>query len=895
MARPTALARSLGSISLLVACGVGAGSAAAEVLPLADGWALQSSAKAKEPGETIATVGYRAEGWYPISVPSTVVAGLVKNNVYPDPYFGMNVRNYPGMSYPIGKNFSKFPMPASSPFAVPWWYRKRFTIPAGWKGQTVWLHFAGINYRANIWVNGRPVARQDEVAGALRTYELNVTDFVKPGPDNVVAVQVSTPKETDLGITFVDWNPAPPDKSMGLWREVYLSTSGPGAVRYPAVLADLNEPANDSATLTVMALVENATAQPLTGKLKGRIDRISFEQPVSLAPGEHKDVVFEPARFPQLKMARPRLWWPQQMGEPYLYDLTMSLEVGGKVAHTVTSKVGIREIKSELDGDKHRVFTVNGKKLLIRGGGWSSDMLLTYDPRRIEDQLRYVRDLGMNTVRQEGKLEPDHFFDLTDRMGILVMTGWCCCDHWERWDLWKPEDRAIAEQSLRSQIYRLRGRASPVMWLNGSDNPPPAEVEKMYIKVLQDLRWPNPVVSSATAKPTTVSGESGVKMTGPYEWIPPAYWLMDGKRGGAFGFNTETSPGPAPPPIESLRRMFPPDKLWPPNEVWDFHSGGDVFTDIKKFTTALETRYGKVATVEDFAAKSQIMAYEGIRAMFEAFSRNKYRSTGVIQWMLNNAWPGLIWHLYDYYLRPGGGYFGAKIAMEPLHPLYSYDDHTIWVVNSRYREEKGLKVTARVLNTDMTQKWTETTTLDAGADSTRKVMKVPDLEGLSPTYFVQLVLEDARGRRVGSNFYWLSTKPDVMDWDKSQWFYTPTRSLADMSALAQLPRVKLKMQNRTARRGAEVITTVNLHNPGPNLAFFVRLKATKGPGGEEVLPVLWEDNYVSLLPGEKRTISATFRAQDLGSAWPAVELAGLNLDSGPPSSAAKSAATSGTD
>ena len=493
--------------------------------------------------------------------------------------------------------------------------------------------------------------------------------------------------------------------------------------------------------------------------------------------------------------------------------------------------MGIREIKSELNADKKRVFTINGKKLLIRGAGWSSDMLLDYDPKKIEDQLRYVRDMGLNTVRQEGKLEPDHFFDLTDRMGILVMTGWCCCDHWEKWDKWKPEDPQVAEKSLRSQIYRLRGRASPVMWLNGSDFPPPPEIEKMYLRVEQELRWPNPVVSSATAKPTPISGESGVKMTGPYEWIPPQYWLEDSKRGGAYGFNSETSPGPAPPPIESLRMMFPPDKLWPQNEVWGFHSGGDVFTDIKKFTNALDARYGKAETVEDFAAKSQIMAYEGIRAMFEAYSRNKYKSTGVIQWMLNNAWPGLIWHLYDFYMRPGGGYFGAKIALEPLHPLYGYDDRSIWVVNSKYKDEKGLKLTARVLNLDMSEKFTQTTTLDAAADSTQKVITLPQLTGLSPTYLVHLALEDAAGRRVGSNLYWLPTKPDVFDWDKSEWFWTPTKSFADMTALAQLPKVKLKVGSRTARRGAEVITTVNLENPSPTLAFFVRLKANKGPKG----------------------------------------------------------------
>jgi exo-1,4-beta-D-glucosaminidase len=874
--RPAALIAPAVVLALLGLLGF-SGAAAAAVLPLAEGWTLQSSAKVKDPGPAIASPAYKPDGWYPVTVPSTVVAALVKNEVYPDPYVGMNIRNYPGMDYPIGKNFSKYPMPANSPFAVPWWYRKQFTIPAAWKGQAVWLHFAGINYRANIWVNGQQIAREEEAAGALRTYEFNITDHVKPGSQNVVAVQVWTPKENDLAITFVDWNPAPPDKSMGLWREVYLSSSGPAAVRYPAVIADVNEPANDSALLTVTALVQNATSKPVTARLRGRIDKISFEQQVPLAPNEKKDVTFEPAQFSQLKMSRPRLWWPAQMGEPHLYDLSLRVDVNGRLSHEVKTKVGIREIKSELNADKKRVFTINGKKILIRGGGWSSDMLLTYDPKRIEDQLRYVRDMGLNTVRQEGKLEPDHFFDLTDRMGILVMTGWCCCDHWEKWDKWKPEDHVVAEKSLRSQIYRLRGRASPVMWMNGSDFPPPEPVERMYLRVEQELRWPNPVVSSATAKPTPVSGESGVKMTGPYEWIPPQYWMEDQKRGGAYGFNSETSPGPAPPPIESLRLMFPPDKLWPQNEVWDFHSGGDVFTDIKKFTNALNARYGTASNVEDFAAKSQIMAYEGIRAMFEAYSRNKYRSTGVIQWMLNNAWPGLIWHLYDWYLRPGGGYFGAKIALEPLHPLYGYDDRAIWVVNSKYQDEKGLKLTAKVLNLDLTEKFSQTATLDAPADSSQKVITLPQLTGLSPTYLVHLTLEDAAGRKVGSNLYWLPTKPDVLDWDKSEWYVTPTKSFADLTALAALPKVKLNTKFRTARRGTEVITTVNLENPSKSLAFFVRLKATKGAGGEEILPVLWQDNYLSLLPGEKRTVSATFRAQDLDMAWPAVEVSGLNV------------------
>jgi exo-1,4-beta-D-glucosaminidase len=273
------------------------------------------------------------------------------------------------------------------------------------------------------------------------------------------------------------------------------------------------------------------------------------------------------------------------------------------------------------------------------------------------------------------------------------------------------------------------------------------------------------------------------------------------------------------------------------------------------------------------------MAYENIRAMFEAYSRNKYTSTGVIQWMLNNAWPSMIWHLYDYYLRPGGGYFGAKIALEPLHPLYGYDDHAIYVVSSQYEDAKGLKLTTKVLNLDMSEKFSHEDMLDAGADSVSKVLTLPDVKGLTPTYFVLLRLQDSTGKVVGSNLYWLSTKPETLDWAESTWYTTPTSSFADYTALSQLPRVRLRVSEKTERKGEVSVTHVMLENPSKSLAFFVRLKVDKGKGGGEILPVLWEANYFSLLPGEKREVSASYRTTELGAARPAVEISGWNVES----------------
>jgi len=860
-------------------------------LSLQEGWTLQTSAKVDTKGEVISTPAFAPKGWHTAAVPSTVVAALVKDKTLPDPFPGMNLRDFPGMNYPIGANFSNIAMAQDSPFAIPWWYRKTFTLPASYKGKTVWLKFKGINYRANIFLNGKQIAKSDDVAGAWRTYEFNITAAAKPGLENVLAVEAFAPTEHDLAITFVDWNPAPPDKNMGLWREVYVTSSGPVALRYPTVVSKVNSPANDSAQLTVTAKVKNGTDQPVKGKLKGKIENVTFEQDVELAANEAKDVTFTPDKFSQLVFSNPRLWWPAQMGTPNLYKLEMEFEVNGALSDKSDSEFGIREITSEVNSVGGRLFHINGKNILIRGGGWTPDMMLRENPQRLKDEFRYVKDMGLNTVRLEGKLETEEFYQVADRQGILVMAGWCCCDFWERWAKWQPPDFEIAKQSLRDQIYRLRSHPSLVMWLNGSDNPPPPDVEQMYLDIEKELLWPNPVVSSATGKKTTVTGDSGMKMSGPYEYIAPSYWQVDtpegqagrklcnpGGCGGGYGFNSETSMGPAVPPVESIRTMVGKDHLWPIDDVWNFHAGGGEFKTIQVFSDALANRYGKSDTVDDFAIKSQMQTYEGVRAMYEAYSRNKYQSTGVIQWMLNNAWPSMIWHLYDYYLRPAGGYFGAKRAMEALHPIYGYDDHSIWVVSSQYTDAKGLKLVTKIYNLDATEKFSQENPVDAAADSTAKIFTLPDVSGLSNTYFLVLRLEDAAGKLVGSNFYWLSTKPETLDWAKSTWWMTPTASYADYTAISQLPKVKLKVTNRTESKGEESVTHVTIENPSKNLAFFVRLKVAKGAKGEEILPVLWQDNYISLLPGEKREITATYRTSELGVAKPAVEVSGWNVE-----------------
>jgi exo-1,4-beta-D-glucosaminidase len=841
-------------------------------------WALQTSRCVQAGGAEISATGFETKGWHRAQVPSTVIAALVADKTYPDPYFGMNLRSFPGMNYPIGAMFSNLPTPADSPFRCSWWYRTEFTVPPDFKEKTTWMHFDGINYRANVWLNGLQLADANNMAGAFRAFEFDVSRLIEVEGPNSLAVEIFAPEKDSLAITWVDCNPAPPDKDMGLWKDVYLTSSGPVALRHPFVGAKLGADYR-TAQLTVSADLRNATYSDIQGVLRAEIGDIRLSQPVRLGASEIRQVRFEPGEYSQLKLQTPKLWWPYQMGAANLYTARLKFESGGLVSDTATVEFGIREVKSEITSTGARLFLINGKKVLIRGAAWTQDMLLRWSPKKAEAELRYVKNMGLNAIRLEGKMERDEFFDMADRMGILIMPGWCCCDFWERWKQWRPEHYKIAAASLAHQLQRLRNHPSVFVWLNASDGPPPDDVERMYLDIIKEQEWPNPTISSAAADSTTVTGPSGVKMTGPYDYEPPNYWLMDKEAGGAYGFNTETSPGPAIPPVESLKRFLPADHLWPIDSVWNYHAGGERFMTMSVFLKGMEGRYGKPQSLEDFLRKSQAMAYEGQRAMFEAYARNKYTSTGVIQWMLNNAWPSLIWHLYDFYLVPAGGYFGTKKACEPVHAQYSYDDNSVAVVNSRYKALAGLQAAARIYSLDGIETYSHEVKLDLPADRSVKAFDLPNPDSRPATYFLRLDLHDGEGKLVSDNFYWLSSKPDTLDWKKRQdTAYTPQKDYGDLTALNKLRTVKLAVKEKVEHKGDQGSIRFDVKNPSNDVAFMVHLRLTKGEGDDDLVPIFWDDNYITLLPGESRELTATFDASNLGGATPVLKVDGWNVE-----------------
>jgi exo-1,4-beta-D-glucosaminidase len=841
---------------------------------LDDGWLIQSSAVATEAGAVISTASYTPSGWYATSVPSTVLAALVANGVYKDILTGMNLRSVPGTTYPIGSDFlsseDDIPIPATSPFAPAWWFRTQFQAP---DAAAATLHFEGLNYRADVFLNGHKIAASADVDGTYRRYAFDVAPYLVSGP-NTLALAITAPQPNELGLDFVDWNPAPADKLMGILRDVYLEKHGGIEIRDPFVSTHLS---GTSAALTVGAELHNATSAPIQGTLTGTIETATFSQNVTLAAGATAQVSFDPAHFSQLTLASPRLWWPAKLGAQDMYELDLSFTSGGTVLHEQTIPFGVREITSTLSHG-WRLFSINGKPIFIRGAGYTPDILYRQDPARQEAELAYVADIGLNTVRLEGKLENDHFFDVADKLGILVMPGLMCCDYWQDSSNWKPSDFPVAAASVRDQAMRLRRHPSVLTFLYGSDEAPVAQAEQGYLGAFHDAGWPNPLQAAASeVTPPPASGPTGYKMRGPYDYEPPIYWYTDTQFGGAFGFATEISPGADVPPVESLDAMLGTGHSWPIDSVWDYHVGAKPpFLDLNNYTTALNGRYGAATGESDFATKSQLTAYESLRAMFEAYGRNKYTSTtGIVQWMLNNAWPGLNWHLYDYYLRPGGAYFGAKKGNEYLHVQYSYDDRSIVVVNHLYQAFPGLTATATIYDASSVKTFSASATVNVAADSTAKTSLSLPAAGTSGVFFLDLTLADSSGKTVSDNFYWLTPKPDVMGkpGGGSSWYFEPIATFADFSSLASLPKVSLTGTKKTSQSGAQSVTTVTLTNTSSTLAFFTRVQVLAGT--TEVLPVLWDDNDVSIPPGG--TVTATYATGLAGTAGVTVGIGGWNV------------------
>ncbi|MFG3019529.1 exo-beta-D-glucosaminidase [Streptomyces sp. NPDC048254] len=839
------------------------------------GYAIRSTADVSDSAAAVSSPGYPAKGWYPAGPRSTVLAALLADGLYDDPFVSTNLQKIP-----------------KSPFQVPWWYRSDFTVAD--PSQRTYLDFSGVISVADVYVNGHRVATTSDVTGAYTHHELDVTSLVTAGTNTVAfRIQPNNPNK-NLTMGWLDWLQPPPDQNMGIVRDVLVRRGGPVALRDAHVVTKLAVPSLATADLTVKAQARNDSDTPVTTEVSGTVAGVTLSRSVELAAHQTRTVTFTPADTPGLHLTSPKVWWPAGMGGQPLHDLDLTASVGGTASDTAHETFGIRDVRAPLNSDGARQYSINGRRLLIKGGGWSPDEFLRWDRTYAEDRLRYAVDLGLNAIRLEGHIEPDEFFDLADRLGVLTLPGWECCDKWEgqtnsgeSGEKWTAADYQVAQASMAAEAARLRDHPSVISFLIGSDAAPDAKIEKSYLDALDAADWGVPVVPAASDKSAPQLGSSGMKMTGPYDWVPPGYWYAK-REGGATGFNSETSAGPDIPTLDTLRRMMTPaelDTLWKNPDAKQYHrSPSATFGTLKIYDAALTGRYGAPKSLTDYVRKAQLAQYENVRAQYEAYGRNQTDaskpSTGVVYWMFNSGWTSLHWQLMDRYLDQGGAYFGAKKANEPLHVQYSYDDRSVAVVNNRHTEASGLTARATLFDPDGTQRYDKTVnglSVEGDGAHTTAFTLPASVSGLSSTYLARLVLSDAAGREVSRNVYWLSTKADTLDWAGTDWYYTPTTGYADLKGLTSMAQVPVTATASTTTADGMSTTTVTVRNAGtdktPALLTDVHLVDANG---RPVLPVQWSDNEVSLWPGESATLTATYRTADLHGSEPRVRVSGWN-------------------
>ncbi|ASB47662.1 glycoside hydrolase family 2 protein [Alkalitalea saponilacus] len=843
------------------------------------GWQLFSSEGLNATGSEISGADFDRSFGYPVTLPATVMHGLQQNGKFPDLF-----------------EFGVLEQMDTVPYQVPWWYRTTFNVNTEPGKDFFQITLNGINFKANVWLNGQKVAGDDLIQGSYGVWNFDVSELVVQG-ENHLAIEIIPPVfGVDVSKGFVDWNPKPADNLMGIWRDVTLKQSGPVSMRHSNVVTKVNKETLDEAEVTISTYLTNHSGVEQRAEITANFDILHLKKEVRLNPGETREIFFRPGQFPELHMKNPRLWWPNNMGEQALYDLELEVLVDNRLTDRDEFRFGIREIEDFWNENRYRGFKVNGQKLVVKSAGWVDDILLADSDQKVIDQLKYAQHVNLNSIRLESFWGRNRtIMETADELGLLLMLGWTA--HWE-WESYigiphddyvsirGEEAKTLHANNYRDQVLWHRRHPSVAIWTYGSDKLPRPSLEVMLNERMAKADTTRPILSycggamlmgDSDPRQSIISGPTGVKMEGPYDWVAPVYWYIDERYGGAFGFNTEVGPGPQIPPLSSIRKMIPEEHLWPVDDVWLYYSGRNQFENLDRYLGAFHARYGEFNYLEDFLFVNQMASYEAIRPMFEAFSVNKYNSTGVVQWMFNSAWPTFYWQLFDYYLMPTGAFYGTRKAAAPLTLIYNYGNGNIYLNNDFLESQQNLNVAVKAfdLNSNLLFETGLTTNIDA--NSAKMVVEMPGLNIPSTTWFLDLRLKDDAGNEIANNFYWLSTVDDVPDFDRTTWYWTPNKQHADLTQIQNMPQANVIFSYDVKKYDDEFIFTVNLENQADVIAFFAEYQIVDKNTMEPVLPVFWDDNYISLLPGEKRVIKGSVGAKGINGDSLTVTLQGSNI------------------
>jgi len=848
---------------------------------LNEDWRMFSSDSINTEGAFISTSKFDGQFGYHIEVPATVMHGLMQNEFFPNIFEPFVLEN-------IDK----------TPYEVPWWYRKEFHIGQVSDNDFYQLTFEGLNYKANIWLNGALIADQEYIQGSYGIWNFDITPFVEKGK-NILAVEIIPPVfGVDVHMGFVDWNPTPPDRSMGIYRDVVLSHTGPVSMRHSNVTTKVNKETLKSAEVTFSTVLINNTAETQSATLRASFDEIVINKEFELQPKESREVFLKPDDFDKLELIEPKLWWPNNMGEQYLYFLTLEVDVKNSESDKESFRFGIREIEDFWNDAGYRGFMVNGKEVLLRSAGWVDDIFLGDSDEKVKSMVKYAKHMNLNSLRLEGFWGNNRtIMDMADECGLLLMYGWSA--HWE-WDLYigiphdnyvtirGEEAEIIHSNNYRDQVLWRRRHPSVAIWTYGSDKLPRPSLEIRLNEIMAKIDTTRPILSycggsmlmgDKDPRQSEISGPTGVKMEGPYDWVPPIYWYIDKQFGGAFGFNTEVGPGPQIPPLPSIKKMIPENSLWPVDSVWLYYSGRGEFKNLDRFMNAFDARYGVTKDLEAFLLKNQMSNYEAIRPMFEAFAVNKFHSTGVVQWMYNSAWPTLYWQLFDYFLLPNGAFYGTKKGSSPILPIYNYGDNGIYVNNDRTSPLTDITLQTKIYDINSNLLFDDEKTLNIGPNQAGKVINMPVLDNLTTTYFLDLKLVDNDGALMENNFYWLSTTHDIPDFENSTWYITPNKQHADFTLLNDMEKTVIKYEYTVLNDEDNVNVEIFVNNPGSIIALFIEFMIIDKYTKEPIVPLYLNDNYITLLPGEKRTLTSNFCSSLINNADDVeILIQGINLE-----------------
>lgn len=850
---------------------------------ISDGWEMTDGKTAMASNKSIFDPQYSTSAWYNATVPGTVLTTLVNQGVYPDPYFGLNNMNIP-------ESLSR----------TDWWYRCKFTVPKDIDGNQLRLLFNGINYKADIYLNGKSLG---DMKGAFIRGEFNITDLVNKNGENILAVHVFPPHNPGIpheqsmiagqglnggvlstdGPTFIssigwDWIPGIRDRNTGIWQDVRLKVGGDIIIGDPLVTTDILLPDTTQAKISIKNIVKNITSKTVNGTLTAKIENINISLPFTLAANEEKEITFTPEQFKELNIKNPRLWWPNGYGRPELYNLDLTVQANNKVSDTKSLKFGIREMSYELmvndnSQNKRVLYTpnetvnkgkpvfdyinrvsftkdnnlptiakdadtsglqplssddpvgpffairVNGVRIFCRGGNWGmDDGMKRVSRERLEPYIRLHKDANFNIIRNwTGETTEEDFYALCDEYGMLVWNDfWITTD-----DTVEPSDFPLFVKNATDAVRRFRNHPSIAVWCPRNEGFAPKQLEESISAMM------------AKEDPTRhYHGQSrflNMGTSGPWGYFkdPSKYYTENAK-----GFNTEMG-SYAIPTANTIRKFIAREDQWPINDVWAYHDLHHTTQNFGDFINAVD-RYGKAESMEDFSRKSQFVTYDAWRNMLEAWNSKMWNNTtGLILWMSHPAWPSMIWQTYTYDYETPGSYFGAKKACEPIHIQMNLPENDVMIINTTLNDYKSVTAGLRFIDLQGKELYKKNIKLDAKANSATKCFVPEKGNNLPQLYLARLELNDAKGKVLSINDYWMTNG------DKKSY-----------EAINTLPSTTVIIKTISSKGK----TWVEVSNPSKTLAVAVKLNVVDKNSKEILLPAYFSDGYINLLGGEKRLV-----------------------------------------